>query len=323
MATRHVIVGSGIAGLAAAETVRERDPHAGILIVSAESHDFYSRPGLAYLLRGDIPEKQLFVRTREDLRALNAGRLAARAQRVLCREHELLLDDGERLPYDRLAAGHRALAVSPPFPGGDLPGVVKLDSLDDTRHHWPVTRGPGRGGRRRRNHGSELAEGVRARHGGALLLRGTWIHGGRTRQTESEIVLKRLQHEGVRVHTHTQVKQAIGKAGRVASVETQAGETFACDVPGRRHRRATASGPGERVRLEGGPRRGGQRVPGDQRARRVRGRRRGRSIRPDRVQDHASTCSGPRRLHRVAWPGRTWRASGARTPRASRSTSRK
>ena len=46
MAARHVIVGSGIAGLVAAEAIREREPRACITMVSAEPHDFYSRPGL-------------------------------------------------------------------------------------------------------------------------------------------------------------------------------------------------------------------------------------------------------------------------------------
>ena len=82
MALHHVIIGSGIAGLSAAETLRQRDPQASITMISEEAHDFYSRPGLAYLLRGDIPEKQLYVRTRDDLAALNIRRIAARAQKV-------------------------------------------------------------------------------------------------------------------------------------------------------------------------------------------------------------------------------------------------
>src|SRR5262245_42102522 len=134
MATRHAIIGSGIAGLAACEAIRERDPDARITMVSAESHDFYSRPGLAYLLRGDIPEQQLFVRPREDVRALKIKRITASVERLLPAEHTLHLDDETSLTYDRLLIATGAIAVPPPFPGGDLHGVVKLDSLDDTRH---------------------------------------------------------------------------------------------------------------------------------------------------------------------------------------------
>mgnify|MGYP003348744190 CR=1 FL=1 len=66
MAAHYVLVGSGIAAVAAAEAIRERDPSGRITMVSLEPHPFYSRPGLAYLLRGDIPEKQLAVRSPDE-----------------------------------------------------------------------------------------------------------------------------------------------------------------------------------------------------------------------------------------------------------------
>lgn len=234
MAARHVIVGSGIAGLAAAEAIRARDPRARIAMVSAEAHDFYSRPGLAYLLRGDLPEKQLTVRNRDDVRALALDRVAANVERVLCPEHELLLDDGERLAYDRLLLATGAVAVPAPFPGGDLYGVVKLDSLDDVRH---IIGQSGRGRTAVVVGGGitalELVEGLRARgmtvH---YFLRGTRYMADVLDETESDIVLHRLREEGVTVHLNTQIKQAVARRNRVAGVETQAGKTIACDVVG-------------------------------------------------------------------------------------------
>ena len=80
MPLRHVIVGSGIAGLCAAEVLRQNDAEAAITIISEEPHNFYSRPGLAYLLRGDIPERQLFIRSKHDLRAMNLQRIHAVAR---------------------------------------------------------------------------------------------------------------------------------------------------------------------------------------------------------------------------------------------------
>ncbi len=71
----YAIVGSGIAGLAAAEAIRAHDPTAEIAMISEEAHPFYSRPGLAYFLRGDIPETQLQIRRPEDLQRLRLQRL--------------------------------------------------------------------------------------------------------------------------------------------------------------------------------------------------------------------------------------------------------
>ena len=82
--THYVIIGSSIAGQSAAEAIRERDTAAAITIVSEEAHGFYSRPGLAYLLRGDIPEKQSDRAHADDWRQLNAQIMTA-PRRCRCR----------------------------------------------------------------------------------------------------------------------------------------------------------------------------------------------------------------------------------------------
>jgi NAD(P)H-nitrite reductase large subunit len=227
-----VIVGSGIAGLAAAEAMRQRVPRAGITMVSEESHSFYSRPGLAYLLRGDIPERQLFVRSAEDLRELQLERVAGRVEQLLCKEHELVLATGQRVPYDRLLLATGALAVPAPFPGADLAGVVKLDSLDDARHILKLARR----GRTAVVVGGgitalELAEGLRARRMRVhYLLRGDRYWSDVLDETESRIVMDGLRHDGISLHTNTQVKQALGTSGQLTGVETQDGETIPCQV---------------------------------------------------------------------------------------------
>src|SRR5437763_12899760 len=111
MSRQYVIVGSGIAGLTAAETLRQRDPHAAITMVSEEPHNFYSRPGLAYLLRGDVPEKQLVVRTPDDLGKLKLKRINVRVDKLECERRELVLMDVQRVPYDRRLVANGAMAV--------------------------------------------------------------------------------------------------------------------------------------------------------------------------------------------------------------------
>lgn len=230
MTVQHVIVGSGIAGLSAAEAIRAHDPAAQITLISEEAHGFYSRPGLAYLLRGDIPERQLFIRTPKDLEALQIQRVDARVEQLLPAEHALQLTNGQWLRYHRLLVATGALASRAPFPGGDLTGVVKLDSLDDARRivksAWRFQTAVVVGGGIT---AMELAEGLRARgmrvH---YFLRGTRYWSDVLDQQESEIVLRQLKHEGIKVRFETQVKQALGSRGKLKAVETQAGETIAC-----------------------------------------------------------------------------------------------
>lgn len=229
---QYVIVGSGIGGLAAAEALRERAPNAVITMISEETHNFYSRPGLAYLLRGDIPEKQLFIRTREDVRALNVTRLDGRVDRIACDKRELVLASGQQVRYDCLLLATGALAVPPTFPGGDLAGVVKLDGLDDTRHILKLAR---RGKPAVVVGGGitalELAEGLCARRMRVhYFLRGDRYWGDVLDEAESLIVMDRLRHEGIVIHTNTQIKQAHGRNGQLTGVETEAGEQVPCQV---------------------------------------------------------------------------------------------
>jgi NAD(P)H-nitrite reductase large subunit len=232
MPHHHLIIGSGIAGLAAAEAIREREPAAALTMLSEESHDFYSRPGLAYLLRGDIPEKQLFVRNRNDLRALQLQRVHARVAQLRTDRHEVVLADGRLARYDRLLLATGAKAVPPTFRGADLAGVVQLDSLDDARHilhlahkgQAAVVVGGG-------ITALELVEGLRARRLRVhYFLRSARYWSDVLDETESRIILERLRHDGVVLHLNTQVRHALGARGRLTAVETQAGERVACRV---------------------------------------------------------------------------------------------
>ncbi len=230
--SNYVMIGSSIAGMSAAEAIREREASASITMIAEEPHAFYSRPGLAYLLRGDVPEKQLLARTPDDLRKLRLDFIRARAEQVRIDQRQVLLSDHKRLAYDRLLIATGSLAVPPDFPGADLQGIVKLDNLDDARHILKVAR---------RNKTAivigggitalELVEGLRSRgmkvH---YLLRGDRYWSNVLDEAESHIVEARLRAEGVIIHQHTQLRQALGKRGQLIGVETQSGERIECDV---------------------------------------------------------------------------------------------
>ncbi|MBP7689292.1 MAG: NAD(P)/FAD-dependent oxidoreductase [Thermoflexales bacterium] len=229
---QYVIVGSSIAGLSAAEAIRERDSAAAISIVSEEPYGLYSRPGLAYVLRGDIPEKQLFSRTPDDLRKLRATSIHARAEFLRPAQHQVVLANGQTLIYDRLLVATGSSAIAPTFPGAQLRGVLQLDNLDDTRallkaaarNKTAVVIGGG-------ITALELVEGLRARglkvH---YFMRGDRFWANVLDEAEARLIEDRLRDEGVIIHTRTQVKQAIGKRDKLTAVETQSGEQIKCDV---------------------------------------------------------------------------------------------
>lgn len=228
----YVIIGSSIAGLSAAEAIRGCDAQSSITLVSEESQAFYSRPGLAYVLRGDIPEKQLLARTEEDRRQLKVHLVTGHVEQLLPEQHKLKLSNGKLLHYDRVLLATGSRSIAPDFPGHELAGIVKLDNLEDLRHILKMS------GRRRTAivigggiTALELVEGLKARglkvH---YFMRGERYWANVLDETESRLIEDRLREEGVNLRPRTQIKQALGRRGKLIGVETDAGEHFDCDV---------------------------------------------------------------------------------------------
>ena len=232
MAQRYLIVGTGAAGIAAAETIRGHDPGGEILLLGEESHGYYSRPGLAYYLTGELPEQQLFPFTEGDFDRLRLRRSHARVAGLQPQTHEVRLDDGRKLPYDRLLLATGSLAAMPPLPGIDLEGVVKLDDLDDAQR---ILKGCRRGRTAVVVGGGitalEIVEGLRARHVRThYFLRGERYWSNVLDETESRIIEHRLQEEGIQIHYHTELAEIVGKRGRVTGVVTQDGRRMDCTL---------------------------------------------------------------------------------------------
>jgi len=244
MPTRYVIVGNGPAGATAAQAIREHDATADIQIVGAEKHAFYSRPGLAYYLTGQIPEAALFGRPDKDLHRLHVTRTVGRVAAVDARAHRVELADGKALRFDRLLLGVGATAVRPDVEGIGLQGVVTLDSLDDARMILRLAKKAKRavvvgGGIT----AIELAEGLVANgvttH---YLMRGDRYWASVLDERESAVVEARLEHDGVVLHRNTELGRVIGHQNRVTAIETKDGERIEADM--------LAVAVGTQVRLE-------------------------------------------------------------------------
>lgn len=124
---RIVVVGNGIAGVTAADALRSAGHDGELTIVGDEHHRAYSRPALSKALLSDPDDTtshQLPEATHEAIELL--GR---RATALDVDSRLIVLDDGERLPYDGLviASGCRARRL-----GEADSGEVTLRTLDDS-----------------------------------------------------------------------------------------------------------------------------------------------------------------------------------------------
>jgi 3-phenylpropionate/trans-cinnamate dioxygenase ferredoxin reductase subunit len=129
-----VIVGAGMAGAHAAETLRAEGFDGRLLLIGGERRRPYERPPLSKdYLRGELERDKLYVHpdafyADHDI-DLRCGRTAVSLDVSI---NELTLDDGERVRYDRLLLCTGAEPRRLTIPGADLDGVLYLRSVEDS-----------------------------------------------------------------------------------------------------------------------------------------------------------------------------------------------
>jgi 3-phenylpropionate/trans-cinnamate dioxygenase ferredoxin reductase subunit len=130
--TTFVILGGGLAGAKAAEALRGQGFAGDVVLVGTEAHHPYERPPLSkdYLM-GKAEEASLhplsedwYTENRVDLR------LGSTATAIDRKTHEVVLDDGTRLPYDKLLLATGATPRRPAIPGANT--ALYLRTIEDS-----------------------------------------------------------------------------------------------------------------------------------------------------------------------------------------------
>lgn len=128
---RIVIVGASLSGLRAAEALRERGFRGPLTIIGDEPHEPYDRPPLSkQVLKGWVPADHTKL---PRMRPVDADwRLGVAAVGLDRANREVLLANGDKIPYDRLliATGTRARPWFNPQEA-KLDGVYTLRTSDD------------------------------------------------------------------------------------------------------------------------------------------------------------------------------------------------
>lgn len=228
----YVIIGSGVAGISAVEAIRNLDRVGKITLIGDEPHGYYSRPGLAYYLTGELTEEYLWPFSQADFKKLGVLHINGHVAKIDPEGHRIFFDDGKEVSYDRLLIAVGASAARPNLPGLELKGVIKLDNFEDARNIVHLAR-------RTRSAvvvgggitALEIVEGLRARgvktH---FLLRGNKYWSNVLDDVESQIILHRLKEEGVNIHLNTEIASILDKRGRVSGVLTKDGRRIPCNM---------------------------------------------------------------------------------------------
>lgn len=127
-----VIIGNGIAGLSAAEAIRDRNKTASIVMVSEESFDTYNRPMLTKTMMAGFTPDQIAVHEEEWYEERNIVRvLSKKVISVNSQEKQVVLEGGMKLQYTKLIFATGAECFVPPIKGADQESVIAIRRIAD------------------------------------------------------------------------------------------------------------------------------------------------------------------------------------------------
>jgi 3-phenylpropionate/trans-cinnamate dioxygenase ferredoxin reductase subunit len=229
-----VIVGAGLAGATAAQTLRESGFDGPVMLLGSELERPYARPELSKgYLQGSSERASLFVHEPSwyDEHQVEL-RLGATAVGLDPSRSQLSLSDGTELFYDRLllttGSSPRKLTV----PGSDLPGVLSLRTLGDSDQLRKVLASIERlvvvgGGWI----GLEVAAAARAAGVSVTILERGALPLERVLGPEVAAIFADLhRRNGVDLRVQSEISEVLGSGGVVRGVRLSDGEELAADA---------------------------------------------------------------------------------------------
>jgi len=132
---RYVIIGNGVAGTTAAETLRKNDPNCSIHLLTNEPYPLYNRVSLPRFLQGVLAEQKVMIRdfAWHEQRSIQLV-TETLVSRINTDERVVVTEDGRHFPYDALliASGGWANTLRVPGAAG-VKHIYNFVTLDDTK----------------------------------------------------------------------------------------------------------------------------------------------------------------------------------------------
>ncbi len=227
-----VVVGAGIAGLSAVESLRQAAPGTRIVLISAEAELPYYRLNLTRRLAGEIGPDDLPVHA-PDWYAQNRVELLRGAEVAELRlgEQAVELRGGRRVDFERLILAVGAHPFVPPLAGTHRRGVTTLRTSRDASHILDAARegmtcvciGGG-------ILGMETAGALARRGLDVTLLEGhEWLMPRQLSRTAGDRLRRQVEEIGIRVRTQARTEEVVGDE-RAAGVRLEDGETLPAEM---------------------------------------------------------------------------------------------
>ncbi|HPR34576.1 MAG TPA: FAD-dependent oxidoreductase [Anaerolineaceae bacterium] len=229
---RYIIIGGGIAGLSAAEAIHALQPEADITLISEEHYLPYFRMSLTRYLAGEVEREKLILHNQQwYLQNHITILLNTHVEAVDAGAKLVVLEDGQKLPYDKLILASGAHPNVPPFPGRELKGVQTLRTLEDADLIMDVARKQAKvvcigGGLL----GLEVAGAVARQGAQVTVLEGLdWLLPRQLDAQASAILKEKIEELGIKVIVPAMTKALHGDV-KVQSVELADGQVLPADL---------------------------------------------------------------------------------------------
>jgi nitrite reductase (NADH) large subunit len=141
MAENYLIIGSGPAGITAAENIRNLDNKGEITVISGERVPMFYRPRIPEYAVGKLEIEELMVK-KMDFYDQNRIRLklGTRAVKLDKERKNVETSDGQRYGYDKLLIATGIDPIKPPYLGGALPGIFTMHYLYHAEQMRTITK---------------------------------------------------------------------------------------------------------------------------------------------------------------------------------------
>jgi NAD(P)H-nitrite reductase large subunit len=227
-----VIIGNSAAGIAAAESIRYSDKESKVSIISDEDYTAYCRCVLSYYLAGEKEESHLVYRASEFYKENNIDLiLNTKVIRTEPKKNRIVLENGEKLGYDKLIIATGSLPKFPEIKGIHKRGVFGFRTIKDAREisglltiaKTAVCLGGGLIGLKAayalKKRGLEVK----------VIVKSDQILSQVLDRTAADIVKRHLEFFGIEILTGLDVKEFLGE-GELKAVKLDSGKIIGCEV---------------------------------------------------------------------------------------------
>ncbi len=134
MSRSYAIVGDGIAGSSAAETIREEDPEADVTVITDEGEALYNRILIKEFAKGKLPEAPISIHEPDWYAEREIDlELDTYVTEVDTRAHELYTHGGDVYEYDKLLVATGGTPTQLPAENSDAEGIHHFWTFQDAR----------------------------------------------------------------------------------------------------------------------------------------------------------------------------------------------